>query len=51
MVFIGIRDILTLDLIDMKGYFIRRSFISGGFILGGVIIIDFEDRKYKINLY
>jgi hypothetical protein len=34
------RDVLTLDSINMKG----------GFMLGGVIIEDFEDREYEIEL-
>jgi hypothetical protein len=35
----------------MKGRFMRGGSISGGFMLGGVIIADFEDREYEIDPY
>jgi hypothetical protein len=43
------RDVLTVDSINLKGCFTRGGSIIGGFMLEGVIITDFKDREYEID--
>jgi hypothetical protein len=39
------RDVLTVDSINLKGCFTRGGSIIGGFMLEGVIITDFKDNR------
>jgi hypothetical protein len=48
-VFIRMKDVSTLDSINIKGCFMRGDSITGGFMLGGVMITDFEDWEYEID--